>query len=714
MNICYKILRNVAAAFGALALMAQGVVAQDLPADIQKGNILHCFDWTMNDVKDALPQIAEAGFGAVQLSPLQRNVTSSSTWYDAYRPFDFAFVSSCFGTEQNLKDLCSAANALGIKVIVDVVFNHVDGSSSNKTSYHNDWWNSNNRLRWNGDVDYSSRESITQNQMGGGSGYPDVNSEDSEVAARAKAYVEWLKACGVKGIRFDAAKHVALPSENCNFWKEVCSVEGIYYYGEVLDNPGGSNKDALMMEYTEYMSVTDNSYGDNARNKGGVPTKSQGWGIDNYVDQTKLVYWAESHDTYCNDGGSSKNVSVDIIDRTYAMVACRNNENALYFSRPSSTSSSSIKCGSKGSTHFTSTEVAEVNKFRNAMVGKADFYTTSGTVGCVTRENGGAVIVSSTGAADVSIANGGSYVPEGTYTDKIGGGTFTVTSSTISGKVGSTGIAVIYEVDPEKPTISVSPANTTFETKLTVSLSATPEGTAIYYTTDGSAPTTSSTIYSAPFSIESTTTVNILAVSPTSKTSTKSVTYTLKGSEEDEYAQLEYYDNCWFAYFKNLNSWTQVGCWAWNDNTNYTDGICKWPGVECTLFDAEQNIYLWKAEKKDDVGPSFIIFNSFQATGASQTDNMTFENGGIYEPNSKKPVATVTKKETQAIANIGAKGLKIFGSKGTLVLEAEKAQEVIVSNLSGKSQRFVAHEGRNIISLSRGLYVVGGKLIAVK
>lgn len=44
MNICYKILRNVAAAFGALALMAQGVVAQDLPADIQKGNILHCFD----------------------------------------------------------------------------------------------------------------------------------------------------------------------------------------------------------------------------------------------------------------------------------------------------------------------------------------------------------------------------------------------------------------------------------------------------------------------------------------------------------------------------------------------------------------------------------------------------------------------------------------------------------------------------------------------
>ncbi len=59
MNICYKILRNVAAAFGALALMAQGVVAQDLPADIQKGNILHCFDWTMNDVKDALPQIVK-------------------------------------------------------------------------------------------------------------------------------------------------------------------------------------------------------------------------------------------------------------------------------------------------------------------------------------------------------------------------------------------------------------------------------------------------------------------------------------------------------------------------------------------------------------------------------------------------------------------------------------------------------------------------------
>lgn len=58
-----------------LAMSSAGMlVAADygLPVSIQEGNILHCFDWTMAEVKAELPAIAEAGFGAVQLSPLQR------------------------------------------------------------------------------------------------------------------------------------------------------------------------------------------------------------------------------------------------------------------------------------------------------------------------------------------------------------------------------------------------------------------------------------------------------------------------------------------------------------------------------------------------------------------------------------------------------------------------------------------------------------------
>ena len=33
--------------------------------------ILHCFDWSYNNIKAALPDIAKAGYTAVQTSPVQ-------------------------------------------------------------------------------------------------------------------------------------------------------------------------------------------------------------------------------------------------------------------------------------------------------------------------------------------------------------------------------------------------------------------------------------------------------------------------------------------------------------------------------------------------------------------------------------------------------------------------------------------------------------------
>ena len=428
------------------ALSAPAIYAANdygLPAGIQEGNILHCFNWKLSDVKAELPNIAAAGFGSVQVSPLQRNASVGSTWADAYRPYDFKFIASGLGTAQDLKDLCQAAEGYGIKVIVDVVANHVDGwkGGGDLTKYHDPWWNSNGRLRWNGAVDYGNRYSITHNMMGGGYSYPDVNSEDAEVQARAKAYIEELKSYGVKGIRWDAAKHIALPSESCDFWKTVTSVAGMYHYGEILDNPGGG--DNLMKEYTTYMSVTDNGYGDGARNNDGVPGGHAGWAASTIAD-TKVVYWGESHDTYANNGGASKYTSQEQIDRAYAIVACRKGATALYLSRPSATNFDDIKIGAKGSTHFTAKSVAEVNKFRNVMVGRADYFSNGGNVASVTRKDGGAVIVKKGGGGQVSVANGGGYCPAGTYTDRVSGGQFTVTATTISGNVGSSGIAVIY------------------------------------------------------------------------------------------------------------------------------------------------------------------------------------------------------------------------------------------------------------------------------
>ncbi|MBD5189431.1 MAG: hypothetical protein HDS95_04045 [Bacteroidales bacterium] len=406
-----------------------------LPAGIQQGNILHCFNWPAKDVKAALPQIAAAGFGSVQLSPLQRpDAKVGNTWADLYRPYDLAFKSSSFCSEQDLKDLCAAAKEYGIKIIVDVVANHVDKTAG----YHDTWWDSGGRVRWDGGINYGNRYSITHGQLGD---YGDVNSELSEVAAKGKAYVTALKNMGVSGIRWDAAKHIGLPSEGCQFWKEVTSVPGVWHYGEILDSPGPDA--GIIKEYGTYMAVTDNEYSNYAaKSNGGIPGGYGGSWAVNYGLGAKVVYWGESHDTYSNEEWS-QNVDQSVIDRAYAAYACRNEATALYLSRPSGRTFNSIKVG-KGSTAFTAKHIAEVNKFRNLMVGKADYCEAGSNTFCVTRQGGGAVIVMK-GSGNVTVKNGGGYCPAGTYTDRVSGGTFTVTASEIKGNVGSSGIAVLIK-----------------------------------------------------------------------------------------------------------------------------------------------------------------------------------------------------------------------------------------------------------------------------
>ena len=132
-------------------------------------------------------------------------------------------------------------------------------------------------------------------------------------------------------------------------------------------------------------------------------------------------------------GGESVGVSQDIIDRAYAVAASHNRiPPALYFSRPIGRGVE--QSATKGSMHFTSKCVAEVNKFHNAMNGKPDYYSADGSVASITRKGGGAIIVNFNGSGTVTVANGGSYAVPGTYTDQVSGNQWTVTATTISGQ----------------------------------------------------------------------------------------------------------------------------------------------------------------------------------------------------------------------------------------------------------------------------------------
>lgn len=578
-----------------------------IPENIQDGNILHCFDWTMADVKAELPNIAAAGFGAVQLSPLQRpDIRTGSSWHDLYRPYDLAFKASGMGSAQDLKNLCAEAEKYGIKIIVDVVANHVDKTSG----YHDPWWDSNGRVRWEGGINYGDRRSITHGQLGD---YGDINSESAEVAARAKAYIQELAGMGVKGIRWDAAKHIGLPSEGCNFWKEVTSVPGVWHYGEILNEVGPN--DALIKEYANYMSVTDNRYSNTAaRNNGGLPYGYAGtWVTDQGLPDSKIVYWGESHDTYSNDEWS-QNVDQSVIDRAWAAHACRNGATALYFSRPNAKGFGNIKVG-KGSTSFKNPQIAEVNKFRNAMTGKAEYFSSGNNAVSITREGGGAVIVMK-GSGNVSIANGGGYCPEGTYTDHVGGGTFTVTKSTITGNVGASGIAVIYGEVSHDASLSFSPAGGEFVGTVTVKVTPVNCTSAWYKIGNGQqVSVTSATTFTLGKEMSDGQSVTV-TWSATGESGEKSGSLTFKKVAAPTVdPNAVYYDN-------STSKWSQPYVHYWGG-----DSESKWPGEAMKKFNGDIWMYVVPS------GTTGLVFNNGEGT---QTGDLACTTGHLYDSNGDK------------------------------------------------------------------------------
>lgn len=434
--------------------------------NIQDGVTLHCFNWKYNDIKAELPNIAAAGFTSVQTSPAQRD-DSYGVWYMLYQPQSFSVSTNALGTKAELQSLCEEADKYGIKVIVDVVANHMRGDgydvdSSMSRSSHNDYWHHDD-LDSGRNIDWTNRYHVTHGRIG----MYDLNSENSDVQNIISNYIKELQSIGVDGIRWDAAKHIGLPSEGCNFWPAVTS-QGLYHYGEILKGPDDrdSGNESLMVEYSKYMTVTDSDYGKTLRDafaSGTVPTSFGNWAARG-VSNSKLIYWGESHDTWSNnqDWGYSNGMSQNVIDRAYAVAASRNQISALYFSRPASANKESIRAGQKGSTHFTSPEVAEVNHFHNAMNGQADYYTTGSNCAVVCRQTGAVVVAGSGSNFSVTVPNGGSTTQAGTYVDAITGEKWTVTSTTMSGKIGSSGIAVLYKegyTPTVTPTVTPTPGD---------------------------------------------------------------------------------------------------------------------------------------------------------------------------------------------------------------------------------------------------------------
>ena len=435
-------------------------------------------------------------------------------WWMFYQPAGFQLNESednALGTKAEFVKMCEEAHKLGLKIIVDAVINHMGTDDDhigvyNNTStdpmdhvnarawefeteilaakaFHSPWVDMTYKENyWDGYSDYDIEEDLTQHCT---SGLPDLDTSQQVVQDAIYDYLEELVLAGADGFRFDAAKHIETTHDTyfaSDFWEDTLIKLRINYpskecyaYGEILNKCGDGRP---FSEYTELMDVTDSSsywsikdaVVNNGNSGNAIPYYgSELEGTDpTTVNFTKenVIQWNESHDTYI-DGGTSS-LTVQQRNKIWALTAARQTITGVYFARPDDATGANraaieaicgeIYLGEANITSWATPEVAAVNQFDNYFGDASEYNSVQSKVAMIERGGLGATLVNLSGTSKT--VNIKSYtLANGTYIDSITGNEFEVVDGTVTGSIGSTGIACIYYAEDTEPVTPELPTN---------------------------------------------------------------------------------------------------------------------------------------------------------------------------------------------------------------------------------------------------------------
>ncbi|BDM82886.1 alpha-amylase family glycosyl hydrolase [Acaryochloris marina] len=225
--------------------------------------IFHAFNQNYKDVESFVCDLGKQGYSHVQISPAQES-NPGNEWWKRYQPFDYSVIEG-LGSEDDLKDLVDEAHGCNVRVIADVVFNHMgnlDGgegfenlnkfpglsSSDFKTADSSTGQRPCEASENNGYSD-GNRNSELNCWLGG---LPDLNFTDN-VKNIQKAHIKKLLDLGIDGFRFDAAKHIPknVVKEYIDFIDRESARKAWNYLEVIEDN------DTKAEDYNGIAAVTD-------------------------------------------------------------------------------------------------------------------------------------------------------------------------------------------------------------------------------------------------------------------------------------------------------------------------------------------------------------------------------------------------------------------------------------------------------------------------
>ena len=653
-----------------------------LSKEMNYGAILHAWMWSANTIKAHMNEIADAGYTSIQTVPIstikgpEHGMQFSENWYYVYQPSGTGIGNKVIGTEQEIKAMTEEAHKHGIRIIADAVINHF---TADWNAIQGDWKNSSFfHTRQEGGcgnngtaINYSNRWQVTHCHL---LSLWDLNTENQEVANRMKDYLTRAVADGIDGFRYDAAKHIELPNEfdrYSPYYDTILPNGAQYQYGEVLQGDQGLNAPAYPALFEKYSTNgggnTASHYGREIRAamqdkniSSGRLGSLQGTG----VRDNQLVTWVESHDTYANTDEYSSQLSAWQIRMGWGIVGSRKGGAPLFFNRPQGSGGSNPRfaevssLGDAGDDEWKHPEVVNVNKFRNAMEGNAEYLRNcQGNNNCLMIEryktdgnpnNDGMTVVNMDG--DKSLVGMDTTLDNGEYVDQVYGGKLVVNNKKItSGEVKSGKVHVFYNPwSSPRPSLAVTGAKS-FKTDTTqVTLTARNVNNARYSTSEGDSGSFTDgqkITIGAKSAVNTQITVTLTGTDADGNQVTASETFTKK----DPNAVVSY-----TAYAKKPAAWNKIYAYVYVDNNAAEGSVIQnaaWPGE---LMTAESGACDGTADQVYEI-PEDIIDQA-----GDDPIRVIFNNGGAGEiAGNKFPGDSATEDPDD---HVDAAGLLIDGS----------------------------------------------------
>lgn len=209
-------LRSIALAAAALLTLsscAAETEKAELPYNDQVG--LQMFMWNWDSIAAECEFLGEQGVSWVLTPPPQEHIFGDQ-WWTIYQPVSYK-LESRFGTREQFENMVSTCAEHNVDIVVDAIINHMANSAGvgfagtefskydypglySEEDFHACTITENRQIS-----NYSDREEVQDCEL---LGLPDLDQGSPKVQATLLAYLNDLLSLGVKGFRFDAAKHM--------------------------------------------------------------------------------------------------------------------------------------------------------------------------------------------------------------------------------------------------------------------------------------------------------------------------------------------------------------------------------------------------------------------------------------------------------------------------------------------------------------------------